>query len=245
MPSKIYAISRYQFGNRESNQELAVADLVAELNSANDTFQAVIAECIANASNVDYAPINMHRCREIVNKCGKLLCGKGPNEQQYRDDTIKECVEMVSANNAVITLAKDFNVIKSMRAWAAEVDDRYSGITISKLLVDSPPVCSICDQTVIYETMTDHVRSPECHGEAMYNQEIQNGWTQLTEDDEIKVVFEATKIKSKLAPTSYGLFVPSWVKTAIETFNDSNGFGGMTLAEFLDKMADSNSPPTK
>lgn len=242
MPSKTYAVSKYQSPGREFNSESEAPDIIVQIKMHNDILMRIISDTtMIGLNSIESLPYNLHRARELVAASGRMIFPRGPNEDKYRDETIRECSEMVATNNAAINLLSTGAPIKDVLTYAAEIDERYHGLVVCRMTIDTPPVCAMCDQAIIYTTVDEHNKSPDCYSYKCINQEIAAGWVELDEQAEIDAVFKATKVQHRFIPIAHGTFVQSWVKQAISTYNNRGGFSGMTLEEFLDKMAESKS----
>ena len=66
-----------------------------------------------------------------------------------------------------------------------------------------------------------------------------SGYVVFTADDEdtINGILLAKNILHQYVPYGYELWVKRWVAAAVDTYLQNGGFAGMTLTEYLDKMA--------
>lgn len=99
--------------------------------------------------------------------------------------------------------------------------------------------CDNCSMPVPMSRVDTHKRSWMCPI-TKGQRDIQTKRLVVVDPDVAEAVRSALGDEAMLIPTRFDVAAPEWVATAIDTFNNGEGYAGMDLAEFLSKMASKN-----
>jgi hypothetical protein len=97
-------------------------------------------------------------------------------------------------------------------------------------------VCDKCKQVTLKNKLIEHQASFQCNLEANERQATDLGYEPYYGNGCMDIR-AAVDLHSVLVPASYTVYVAPWVKDAITQYHHNEGFAGMSLSEFLNKVA--------
>jgi hypothetical protein len=69
-----------------------------------------------------------------------------------------------------------------------------------------------------------------------------DGYEPVEDDEFAAVIMNTEKVMWYISPMTKGIIVPRWVFEAAETYKKAGGYAGMSLFQWLDRMADEQPP---
>lgn len=72
-----------------------------------------------------------------------------------------------------------------------------------------------------------------------------DGYEPVTDEKLANVIKNTERVMWHTSPFTQGIIVPKWVFEAVDTYEKAGGYAGMSLYEWLDKMADEQPPEPK
>lgn len=233
---KVYATTNYSFNNTEDDETQDKSVIVGWLTESNTTFTYMLGKIDVEKIKPDAYIIHVPWGAERVKKFGKMSFYPGPNDATAVADTIMQIKQMMDVNAGLIALLESEGTIKDYIAFRCAEEDDKTTFSISKLMVDDPPVCNICSDVVVYDDLADHQVGSSCLSQTTRNQAEANGLVLIEAEFEADLT-KTTSVPYQMVPSSYDMWVPRWVESAITAYNKNKGFAGLTLTEYLDKLS--------
>lgn len=112
--------------------------------------------------------------------------------------------------------------------------DRAGPIMSTSHILDGQ-VCQYCGAVYPSNKMARHQLSQICKIDSANRDLREQQWQPVEDGPEIRAIREAG-IAMELRPNGFTMWAPPWVKDAMEQFKRNNGFAGMSLTEYLNKM---------
>lgn len=102
-------------------------------------------------------------------------------------------------------------------------------------------VCSECDSIVTKSSYQTHVASFNCLKDHLSREVYNRGWTPIETSQDVQAV-RRSRVQYDIIPANFNVWAPKWVGDAIEAYHkNKDGYAGMTLTEYLDKVNEQNS----
>lgn len=183
----------------------------------------------------------LHRDFESVNV---LLPGHySINTTQYRDKRGNAATEQFKADISKASV-KNFNFINNLQAgkitfgmWFYGVYHDSGGTSIEKTMVFQGAVCPVCHEIVQSEDIIGHRQASKCYDQFSPPE----GYIRFA-DKPITAISKAGNIPYVFGPVEYGVYIPRWVADALSAWEGGlKGYAGLSLAEYLRKLADDHS----
>jgi hypothetical protein len=247
---KIYATTSFEIGIDGEDDTQEKSEIVSRVDASNIVITFLIGALeTARTSKEDVFYFTLATDR--VNKYGTMNFYRGPHDIKIIDESIDELKKMLAANTTALNHIHSGQQVKDMITYMVQDVDagrrqtsglasNCFGIDVSKLVIDDPPVCVNCGDVVVYDEMVDHVASSACYSQVTRNAEDSAGW-ELLEFEHEAMLNKTTNVPHKMVAASYDMWVPKWVKPAIQAYQSRKGFAGLELEEYLDKMAGTQS----
>lgn len=99
-----------------------------------------------------------------------------------------------------------------------------------------------CGSAIERNMLSIHTRTWDCAIASTTNAAKDAGFTRIEDPKTAYAVIKALNVETRLVPERLSVYVPTWVTAAIDSYHKSDGFGGMTLTEYIDKMASTMDP---
>ena len=174
-------------------------------------------------------------------------------EKEYLLDNIKEsnsnidfmldkCNCFLKRLNSDKLKMGDYFPCKIVKKYSQNWDKKWSEWNeIVTYTITDIVKCNICGTTIKIENLKKHQARIICKDRGQENQLMASGMVSAPEKVYNLVV--AGKFPGELVPVEYRVYVPRWVIDAFNVYTKNNGFAGMKLEDYLNKMAkDKNAP---
>ncbi len=202
--------------------------------------QRLIEARIDNNLGMPYCPsLQVRLDKDVV--CGIFV---GPFDQHISTISLESIEAILLHNNAIASLLSNgidessALLVHGKHIYIGKEKENFDGI-ISKYSLIKPNTCPKCLYSITEEAIDDHSKSVMCMDRVIHNMIEAKQLTQVGSDVEEQLI-RTTGIPYEHHPVQYGVYVPKWVDTAIKAYDsmrNRGGFQDMTLAEYLNHMA--------
>lgn len=235
---KKYATTSWGYGlnseEEDTNTSSVVRDWAAE---SNTVLVYLLGKIEAARPDVTAYILHLTWAMDKVERFGKVSFYPGPNDAYIIDDTILQIRKMIDANKGLISLIDSDGAVVDYKMYRVQEEEDKITVNINKVVVDDPPICSICSDVVVYDDLSDHQLGSACLTQKTNNAMESMGWVAIEQEQECDIA-KATNVPYQMVAASFDMWAPSWVTSAIAAWTrHKGGFAGMTLTEYLDKMA--------
>lgn len=241
MASKILAVRSYYEPTQYSDDSQEIVDIINWLNESVINLVWVLGQIVSNKSNQTAMVPDYQFATARLDALGKMCFDISVNEQSCADRSIIELTKLIDINKNLVQMINANSPIKNYTAYKLEEDNSIpSRQWLSKVIVDTPPICPQCNEYVLFKNLANHMKDEVCKRDVDRSTATKSGYVPLTADDD-KMLAElvATKtILHRYIPYGYDIWVKRWVVAAIDSYNQNDGFAGMSLTDYLDKLAD-------
>lgn len=120
----------------------------------------------------------------------------------------------------------------------SDTDTPISGY-ISKYIITKMTRCESCDTKLTSRSRSDHVQTVDCKDRSMVKA-LEDKDLCITTLAEQEAIIISSVTPREYHPVRHGMFVPRWVRQAMDTFTAMQArglFQDLTLAEYLDQMS--------
>jgi hypothetical protein len=104
---------------------------------------------------------------------------------------------------------------------------------IIKVSLADGTTCMYCNAVVESRHIVSHQLSVKC----FIKQPVSDEYVRIGNSISLSILGEIGIIPYVFMPASYEVHVPGWVDKAVETFNKNDGYAGMSLVEYLKRIA--------
>lgn len=121
-----------------------------------------------------------------------------------------------------------------------KTDRMFLVLTDDDLLVSRFSVlytCPNCDKDVKAVSITRHMASQQCLVDTANRDVRTGGYQELMDPKHTNSIIKAN-VGAQPRPKEYQYWVPQWVNEAVEQFQKRGGFAGLSLSEYLSKLAE-------
>lgn len=112
------------------------------------------------------------------------------------------------------------------------IQNRYGVITEARTATSV--ICDNCGHIVVKRNMSSHAISLACKQATNDRDLRQLGWKTLS-GHHVAAIFKSG-VQHDIRASGFTMWVPPWVESAINKYEKGEGYGGMTLSEFLSKL---------
>lgn len=154
--------------------------------------------------------------------------GQGMSRCQFTLDRIRSWMSM----NAQVAAKLKTETIGAGDVVILTMDDKQAYLVT---VIDGAR-CSICDQVQPVDGLPEHQKTVDCYIKGEVARAKIAGFEPLkfTRTDDVLKAKGVTRI---MVPIYAQAYVQPWVNQAIDSFGQNDGYAGMTITEFIDKMA--------
>lgn len=196
--------------------------------------------CVESGGAENDIPYFMFATSRLA-KHGKIPIFTGPFEPTIAKLSLVELHQLIESTRNVQAVVASKEDPDNVRFWYLGSNNHGgTSFMLHQCTIHWAITCDVCGVNVTTLTLDDHKLTVDCRNVKLESELADKGLC-LIEDLADEIALSKTRnIPIEYHPSGFNMYVPGWVEGAISAYKKHNrGFAGMSLHEYLDKMAKS------